>query len=131
MPILVVEDERLFRVAVAGMLREDGHDVLEFAQPAHLPSLLAIGRVDLLLCDYELPGENGLALADRFHAAHAARPIILVTGYRTHRLDTEAARRPLLHLVEKPVRYDELHALIHQLVIASPPPALGAPTSMR
>lgn len=90
-----------------------------FAAPAHLPAVLTLGRVDLLLCDYELPGENGLALADRFHAAHAARPIILVTGYRTHRLDIEAARRPFVRLVEKPIRYDELHALIHQLVIAS------------
>jgi DNA-binding NtrC family response regulator len=123
MPVLVVEDEHLFRVAVTGMLREDGHDVLEFAEPAHLPSLLTLGRVDLLLCDYELPGENGLALADRFHVTHAARPIILVTGYRTHRLDTEAARRPFVHLVEKPIRYDELHALMHQLVIASSPGA--------
>ena len=123
MPILVVEDERLFRIAITAMLREDGHDVLEFADPANLPSLFALGRVDLLLCDYELPGENGLALADRFHATHAAQPIILVTGYRTHRLDTEAAQRPFVRLVEKPVRYDELHALIHHLVIAASPGA--------
>jgi CheY-like chemotaxis protein len=118
--ILVVEDEPLFRGAVAEMLREDGHHVLEYADADDLPPMSTLGRIDLLLCDHELPGEKGLALADRFHAAYLTRPIILVTAYRTHRVDTEAARRPFVHLVEKPIRYDELHARIHRLALASP-----------
>jgi len=115
--ILLVEDEDGFRVGLGGMLREDGHDVFDYAQPAHLPPLATLGHVHLLFSDHDMPGENGLSLADRFHTFHPALPIILVTAYRTHHLDAQVARRPFVRLVEKPILYDTVHALIHQLAI--------------
>jgi len=115
--ILLVEDEHSFRAGLGGLLRDDGHEVLEYAEPAHLPPLATLGHVHLLLSDYDMPSENGLSLADRFHALHPAVPIILVTAYRTNHLDAEVARRPFVRLVEKPIPYDTVHALIHQLAI--------------
>jgi CheY-like chemotaxis protein len=116
MSILLVEDEHVFRVGLGGMLRADGHDVLEYAESGHLPPLAILGHVSLLLCDFEMPGQNGLVLADRFHAAHPAVPIILLTGYPAQLLDGEVAARNFVYLAEKPVTYDELHALLHKVV---------------
>ena len=115
--ILLVEDEHGFRMGLAQMLRENGHDVFDYAEPADLPPLATLDHVEVLVCDYDMRGENGLSLADRFHAAHPTLPIILVTAYRTHHLDAEVARRPFVHLVEKPIPYENLHALIHQLAL--------------
>jgi DNA-binding NtrC family response regulator len=120
MPVLLVEDEDAFRVGLGEMLREDGHDVLEYPEPARLPQLGVLGHVSLLLCDYEMPGQNGLVLADRFHAAHPAVPIILLTGCRAYSLQREVAARDFLYLAEKPARYDDLHSLIHKVVALHP-----------
>lgn len=114
-PILLVEDEHAFRTGLGGMLREDGHDVLEYSEPGRMPPLSLLGHVSLLLSDYEMPGQNGLLLADRFHAAHPNVPIILATGFRGSALEHEVAGRGFLHLVEKPVTYDYIHSLIHEL----------------
>jgi DNA-binding NtrC family response regulator len=76
--------------------------------------------VSLLLCDYEMPGQNGLVLADRFHAAHPAVPIILFTGCSSYLLQREVASRDFMYLAEKPTHYDDLHGLIHKVVAWHP-----------
>jgi DNA-binding NtrC family response regulator len=114
-PILLVEDDDLFRDGLAEALREDGHDVIAYPEPAVLPSLSLLGHVSLLLCDFVMPGQNCLTLADRFHAAHPSVPIVMATGSRTRSLDCEVAARPFMRLLEKPLRYDDLHALVHRV----------------
>lgn len=110
--IVLVEDEPAFRESLAEMLRDDGHAVLAYAEPASIPPIDSLGRVDLLLTDYEMPGKNGLALADEFHARRPAVPVLLATAYRA---DVHAAaQRPFLRLAQKPIAYDALHRLIHE-----------------
>jgi DNA-binding NtrC family response regulator len=111
--ILLVDDERSFRDSLADMLRDDGHEVLAYEAPAAIPPLDTLVGVELLLTDYDMPQTNGLELADRFHASHPTIPVLLATAYRTG-LDAEVARRPFVRMIQKPVPYDTLHALIHE-----------------
>ncbi len=111
--IVLVEDEAAFRESLAEMLRDDGHEVLAYSEPAGIPPFDLLGRVDLLLTDYEMPGKNGLALADDFHAHRPAVPVLLATAYRAG-VDGTAAKRPFVCLVQKPIMYDVLHRLIHE-----------------
>ena len=115
--ILLVDDEHSFRDSLAEMLRDDGHEVLAYPAPAAIPPLHTLGRVELLLTDYEMPETNGLILADSFHAQHPTVPILLATAYRTG-LDAELARRPFLKLVQKPIPYETLHRLIHECAVS-------------
>ena len=113
--IVLVDDEGSFRESLAEMLREDGHEVLDYPDPAAVPPPGAIDRLDLLLTDYEMPGRNGVTLADEFRAHHPALPVLLVTAYRTA-LDAEVAQRPFMRVVQKPIAYDTLHRMIHECV---------------
>jgi two-component system response regulator GlrR len=111
--IVLVDDEGSFRESLAEMLQDDGHEVLSYPAPAAIPPLDSLADVDLLLTDYDMPGKNGLALADEFHAHHPATPVLIVTAYRSG-LDAEVAHRPFLRLVQKPIGYDALHGAIHE-----------------
>jgi DNA-binding NtrC family response regulator len=111
--ILVVDDEHPFRESLAEMLRDDGHEVLDYSEPADVPELDRLGRIDLLLIDYEMPGKNGLAFADEFHAHRPGVPVLLVTAYRSG-LDAQVARRPFVTMIQKPIGYDALHRAIHE-----------------
>ena len=113
--ILLVDDEGPFRESLAEMLRDDGHQVLEYSEPAEVPPLTDLDGIGLLLTDYDMPGKNGLAFADEFHARCPGIPILLVTAYPGG-LDTEVARRPFLRMILKPVGYDALHRMIHECV---------------
>ena len=117
--VLLLDDEPSFRMSLAEMLRDDGHEVRAYAAPAHLPPLRTLENVAILVTEYEMPGKNGVALAEAFRAQHPDVPVILVTANRTQSLDAQVLARPYLRLVEKPLDYAVLHALIHDACAAA------------
>jgi len=114
-PILIVDREPAFRTAVASMLREDGHRVIECpAIEELLPGLDRLGHIAVVLAAHEMPAQNGLWLADRIHTANPSARTLLLVSYRPLSIDDEVASRPFVRLVEKPMTYDALHRLIHE-----------------
>jgi two-component system nitrogen regulation response regulator GlnG len=111
--ILLVDDEISFRTSLAEMLRDDGHAVRDYGAPAQVPELGSLCDVALLVTDYEMPGRNGVELADEFHACHPDVPILLLTAYCSEVLEANVAARSFVRLVQKPIDYGALHALIH------------------
>ena len=61
--IAIVDDEPDLRRAVAAYLSKRGCRVTDLPDAASLRSLLTRERVDLVLLDINMPGENGLSLA--------------------------------------------------------------------
>lgn len=117
--ILVVDDEQPFRESLAEMLRDDGHVVLDYSQPAEVPPLGGLEGIDLLLTDFDMPGKTGLAFADEFHVQRPDVPVLLVTAHHAG-LEREVARRPFLRMIAKPVGYDLLHQVIHDCAAPKP-----------
>jgi len=113
--ILLVDDDAGFRGALASVLADDGHEVLSYAGPADIPSTGSLPPVDVLISDYEMPEENGFSFIDRFRQRHAEVPVIIITAHQTAAVLAQAAKRPFLEVVWKPVEYDELHGLLHRL----------------
>ena len=80
--VLVVEDEQAIAELIALNLRHAGFDVT--VAPDAERAQEAIDKVlpDLVLLDWMLPGQSGLALAKRWRAAQRTRdlPIIMLTA---------------------------------------------------
>lgn len=114
--VLVVDDDTVFREGLAEVLRDDGHPVVAYASPQELPPLDQLGNVSVVLTDYDTAGETGVELSDRFQAAHPDVPVIIVTAHWSHHLVRSVETRTGVRLSQKPLDYDELHALIHEVV---------------
>jgi DNA-binding NtrC family response regulator len=114
MTILLIDDDSDFRTGLAANLRDDGHEVREFASPAELPALETLGDIDAVISDYQMGGRDGLGLADQFHHLHPATPFIMVTAYWSQYLATEAGRRKFIVLQRKPVDYEDLLSLVQR-----------------
>ncbi|OZI37264.1 two-component system response regulator [Bordetella genomosp. 10] len=80
--ILIVEDDTEIREALAGFLVGKGYAVHQAGSVDEALACLARERVDLVLLDIMLPGEDGLALCRRLRNAGAERGprIIMVTA---------------------------------------------------
>jgi DNA-binding NtrC family response regulator len=113
--ILVVDDDEVFREALADNLRADGHEVEECGSTAGALAAMKDGRFSLMISDYSMPGGNGIELTDRFHALQA-EPAVIVTAYSNPILQTQLKSREHLSLLRKPADYDELHRLVHRVV---------------
>jgi CheY-like chemotaxis protein len=80
--VLVVEDEILLRIVLAGGLREAGFVVIEAERAEEALSYFqAGGQVDLVISDIQMPGSpDGLELANVLRRNFPALPIILTSG---------------------------------------------------
>ena len=77
--ILIVDDHREIRDLVSRALTKDGFRVSSAADGRAMRKVLADGRIDLILLDLMLPGEDGLSLC-RALRAESNVPIIMLTA---------------------------------------------------
>jgi DNA-binding response OmpR family regulator len=78
--LLVVEDDRVLRDAIAGALRQDGYTVRSTSRSEKAPELIASFRPDLAVLDIRFPeGPDGFELARQIRGASDA-PIVFVTA---------------------------------------------------
>lgn len=83
--VLIVEDDEVSRAKLSGYLEAAGYRVSEAADGRGMWTVMADDRVDLLLLDINLPGEDGLDLTRQVRSQSDVG-IILVTG-RTDDVD--------------------------------------------
>lgn len=78
--IAVVEDDAAIGELVADLLVREGFDVTHCADGAGLDRVMARRRVDLVLLDLMLPGEDGLSICRRLQSVPVPPPVIMVTA---------------------------------------------------
>jgi two-component system OmpR family response regulator len=77
--ILVVEDDRETRTLIAKYLRTNSCNVTVAADGREMDKALADNRIDLMILDVMLPGEDGLSLCRRVRGGSHV-PIIMLTA---------------------------------------------------
>lgn len=77
--ILIVDDHREIRDLVSRALTKEGFRVSSAADGRAMRKILADGRIDLILLDLMLPGEDGLSLC-RALRSESNIPIIMLTA---------------------------------------------------
>jgi two-component system OmpR family response regulator len=77
--ILIVDDHREIRELVSRALAKEGFRVSVAADGSAMRGVLADGRIDLILLDLMLPGEDGLSLC-RSLRSQSKIPVIMLTA---------------------------------------------------
>lgn len=113
--VLVVEDEAPLLRAIGRVLRPN-FEVLAARDPAEARALAGVRRLDLILTDYSMPGENGLEGLRRLRELGHRAPALIVTA------DADAAVGAAVDVglasavIEKPWAANELLAAALRLV---------------
>ena len=111
--ILIVEDERVSRRALAMLLAScgyrtasaaSGEEALRMMRERNAPSIAVV--------DLDLPGMNGLDLIARLKALNPKLHSVLITGADWERLDSLMKNRPVPCL-RKPVDFEQLLNLLN------------------
>jgi two-component system OmpR family response regulator len=89
--LLVVDDDREIRTLISQFLTKHGYRVSSARDGAEMMQVLDSSRIDLIVLDLMMPGEDGLALCRRLRAQpgpSGAIPIIMLTamGEETDRI---------------------------------------------
>ncbi len=117
--VLVVDDDRESREVVAAHLREHEAVVLTAASAAQAFDVLRDQRIDVLLADIAMPGEDGYSLLRRVRALQPAAAATIPAGALTALAHDDDRRRALeagfqLHMA-KPIEAASLIAAVSEL----------------
>ena len=111
--VLVVDDERLVRWAVAETLAGHGYEISEAGDAASARELIMSGThvPDLALLDLRLPDSDDLSLACFIQAHAPGTPIVIMTAFGTPDLLSEALSLGIA-IVTKPFDMNELTKVV-------------------
>lgn len=116
--VLLIEDDELYASLVKMVLERTGFNVTVATTGHEGLDLLEQQHYDVLILDVALPRMNGIEILQRIREmpSLAHLPIIMATADGSIKVRQEAERIGVNGFFEKPFDFDELMALMHQLV---------------
>ncbi len=109
--ILIVDDDRPQREGLQRALA-DRYEVLTADEATKGYALLESRRVDVLLTDLKMPGDDGMKLLRRASSLTSPPVSIMMTAYGSIDNAVEAMKAGAYHYITKPVNLDELEIVI-------------------
>ena len=108
--ILVVEDDRRISMALGIRLKAHGYSVASAPDAVHAMNEATRQVPDIVLLDINLPGGNGLMVAERLldNELTCDVPVIFITASRQPRLRERAAELSAVAFLEKPFSSSDL-----------------------
>jgi DNA-binding NtrC family response regulator len=112
--VLIVDDDVHMRTMLARVL-DRYFPVLIASGAGEAEKCFDTHRVDVIVCDYRLPGEDGLRLSARWRERDPSLQIIILTGSSEHAsLDDAVASGTIFDYAIKPTDIHVLRALIRR-----------------
>ncbi|MBW3627981.1 MAG: sigma-54 dependent transcriptional regulator [Gemmatimonadetes bacterium] len=122
--ILIIDDDRAFRVSTAALLADEGYEV--DAAPGGDDGLAKLReeKYDLLLLDLKMEGRTGLSVLEELRRTGHSIPVLMLTGYATIDSAVQALKLGADDYLTKPCDNDVLRSKI-RAILATRAPLLG------
>lgn len=106
--IHLVDDDAVWREAVADLLRRDGHRVTEFADGHAFAAAARRRAPDCIILDLHIPGRSGLDILRDLAAKSCTAAIFVTARPGDMQMAVDAIKRGALDVFEKPFDLDVL-----------------------
>ena len=100
--VLVVDDEPFLRDICTLWVRDAGFTAREAASADEALEDLSRAGADIALCDINMPGQNGIWLAERIHENHPTTAVVMATSIGDVETAIETLRNDVVDYLLKP-----------------------------
>jgi DNA-binding NtrC family response regulator len=114
--VLVVDDEPIIRDSLAEYLTANGFSVRAVGSGEEALAFAEKQRFDVVLCDVNLPGLDGLDVLERLNRVSPETFVLLITAYATVETAVEAFQKGAHDYLIKPILLTEVLEKIRRLL---------------
>lgn len=112
--VLLVDDEDIFRSALAKRFKMRNIDVREAESGDRCLSMMEKDIVDVVVLDVKMPGMDGFEVLDHIKKRYPSCEVIMLTGHATHQDGIRGIKSGAFDFITKPVEFDHLLGKINQ-----------------
>jgi DNA-binding NtrC family response regulator len=112
--ILVVDDEPGIRALCSDVLGRAGHDVEAVGTAAGAIAAAGRRRFDLILCDINLPDQDGVSILPRLLTGEPPPAVLLITAYPSIDTAVRGMKLGARDYIGKPFSPDELRLVVRR-----------------
>lgn len=118
--LLIVDDDRAFRLSTAALLRSEGYEVELAGDAQEAVQQLRAARYDLMLLDLRMPGIDGIALVEALRLWGESIPVLMISGAGTIDTAVRALHVGADDFLTKPVEPEVLFARVADVLDRQP-----------
>jgi DNA-binding NtrC family response regulator len=112
--ILIVDDERGIRSLCSEVLGRAGYEVEAVDSAAGALAAVSRKRFDLILCDINLPDQDGVSILPRLLAGETPPAVLLITAYPSIDTAVRGMKLGARDYIGKPFSPDELRLVVRR-----------------
>ncbi len=110
--VLIIDDDKMIRSYLSGVLGEDGYEVLLAATSAEGEALLQAKPVDVVLLDLRLPDADGISTLRKIKRDEPNVQVIVLTAFGAVESAVEAMKLGAYDYIDKPSDVSKLRLAI-------------------
>ncbi len=118
--VLIVDDDRVFRLSTAELLKAEGYDTDAAENGEAAIRSLRHKPFDLMILDVRMPGIDGLALLEAIRVWGHGVPVLMISGFGTIDTAVRALHLGADDFLTKPVEPAVLIARVEELLARRP-----------
>jgi formate/nitrite transporter len=106
--MLVIDDEEIVLESCLKIFKDEGYDVVITTSPEEGLKLASDSRFDVILCDWKMPGFDGMDVVEELDQRSPDSAVVMISGYPSVGRATEAMKRGAMEYLPKPFTPDEI-----------------------
>jgi len=106
--MLVIDDEEIVLESCRKIFKPEGFDVVTTRNPQEGLKLASDSTFDIILCDWKMPGFNGMDVVKELDQRTPGSAVVMISGYPTVGRATEAMKLGAVDYVAKPFTPEEI-----------------------
>ncbi len=106
--MLIIDDEELVIDSCRKIFSEKGFEIASTTSPQEGLDLVLESKFDVILCDWKMPGFDGIDVIQELDKRSPDSAVIMISGYPNINRATEAMKRGAMDYVAKPFTPEEI-----------------------
>jgi len=116
MNILLIDDDEWIRDAMRIFFETENCKIIALETAEEALKILHQQNYDIVICDYKLPGLNGLTFLKEVRQSQSDALTIMITAYKTAPLVSEAKKIGIHGFIAKPFTSETIEAVLSHII---------------